>query len=131
MLLDHGRNIDYSAIYGSNLVGPFSGSDNWAKLLISGQSFIAGDGDVVEWVIWPWSMFSMLLCEFGIIPTLGLIALIGYRLNYIWYISVENQSTVKWYTLSTLIGLFLAPKWCVYFFFFPLFSVDRSILKNA
>lgn len=121
----------YSAIYGSDMIGPFNGGTDWADTLIEGQRFLSDDNNIKTWVVWPWSMLSMLLCEIGVIPTLGFIAFIGHRLNTIWCGRVVSQRVVKWYTLSTVIGIFLAPKWCVYFFFFPLLNAESSIIKNA
>lgn len=116
----------YAAIYGSNFIGPFSGGIDWSENLSLGQRLISNGNDVREWIVWPWSIFSMLLCELGVLPSLIILAYLGHHLNVIWYRDIARRSTIKWYTLSVVIGLFFAPKWCVYFFFFPLLNAGKS-----
>jgi hypothetical protein len=120
----------YAAIYGSNFIGPFSGGIDWSESLSVGQRFLSNGNDVREWIVWPWSIFSMLLCEIGVLPSLILLAYLGHHLNRVWYRDIARRSTLKWYTLSVVIGLFFAPKWCVYFFFFPLLNLGNSKLNS-
>jgi hypothetical protein len=117
----------YSSIYGADLIGPFSGGIEWQDIIEDGQKII-GQGSVVEyWLIWPWSLFSMLLCEFGLLPTFLIIFLVGRKLNHIWNKKPYLRPRLKWFTASFIIGFFLAPKWCVYFLFFPLmFKIDKK-----
>ena len=117
----------YSSIYGADLIGPFSGGIKWQDIIQDGQKII-GQGSVVEyWLIWPWSLFSMLLCEFGLLPTFLIIFLVGRKLNHFWNKKPYLRPRLKWFTASFIIGFFLAPKWCVYFLFFPLiFKTDKK-----
>ncbi len=119
----------FSSIYGANIIGPFSGGEYWGEILITGQSTMVKNDELMTWIVWPWSLFSMLLCELGVIPTFLLIIFIGYRLNIIWFRQRQLRSHLKWYTVSICIGMFLAPKWCVYFFFYPIY-MNPNYKKN-
>lgn len=121
----------FSSIYGAQLFGPFSGGENWGLSLLAGQSMLVAKGEIISWVVWPWSMFSMLLSEIGIFPTFVLILAVGKKLNRIWYEKPSVRKALVWYTASISIGFYFAPKWCIYFFFFPLFYALTKSNKNS
>lgn len=122
----------YASLYGADLVGPFSGGLEWSDTIHNGQRAM-GQGSVAErWLVWPWSLFSMLLCEFGLIPTFLIVGLVGRKLNNVWNRKPYLRPKLKWFTASFIIGFFLAPKWCVYFLFFPLMiKADEKKLSPA
>ena len=120
----------FSSIYGADMIGPFSGGEGWEESLIRGQSTLASSFDIMTWIVWPWSFFSMLLVEFGIIPTAIIIFLIGLQINVIWHRDKNLRNDLRWYTAGLCIGIFLAPKWCVYFFFYPIYKVSSKRLTQ-
>lgn len=122
----------YASLYGADLVGPFSGGLEWSDIIHNGQRAM-GQGSVSEpWLVWPWSLFSMLLCEFGLIPTFLIVGLVGRKLNNLWHRKPGLRPKLKWFTASFIIGFFLAPKWCVYFLFFPLMiKADEKQMSPA
>ena len=121
----------YSSIYGSQLIGPFSGGSAWPSLMANGQEYFAMDENIREWLIWPWSFLSMLLLEIGILPTIIFLYYVGYRLDNVWRKRKDLRPQLKWYTISITIGLLLAPKWCVYFFFFPIYMIENKTFNKV
>lgn len=122
----------FSSIYGADIIGPFSGGESWGESLISGQNELVGSSDVLSWIVWPWSFFSMLLLEFGLVPTAIIIYLLGRQLNIIWHRDKNSRNALRWYTVSLCIGIYLAPKWCVYFFFYPIYKFSsKRFTRNS
>jgi hypothetical protein len=109
----------YSSFYGASYFGPFSGGE-WDAVLEHGQQYLNENNSPVHWITWPWSFFSMLLCEFGIIPSIIVVYFFGRTLNKIWYENTQLRPALKWFTLSVVIGLYFAPKWCIYYLFSPI-----------
>jgi len=120
----------FSSIYGADIIGPFSGGNRWAELILSGQNELVSSTDFVSWVVWPWSFFSMILLEFGMVPTAIIIYLLGRQLNIIWHRDKNSRNALRWYTVSLCIGLYFAPKWCVYFFFYPIYKFSSKRLTR-
>lgn len=113
----------YSAFHGAQLIGPFSGGQEWSDILNIGSNKLINKLDYnLSWVVWPWSLFAMLLCEIGILPTFLILCICGKRINRFWYKYPEIRNNCYIYSISFIVGMFLAPKWCVYYFFLPLLT---------
>jgi hypothetical protein len=115
---------NFSALFSSELIGPFSGGSLWGEYIIKGQYYQIPDHGINFWITQPWSFFSMWAVEIGIIPTITIIYILGRRFFKRMQIYNESESSV--FMSFIFIALFLAPKWCVYFFILPKLCKNRG-----
>ncbi len=111
----------FASFLSSQPLGPFSGGANWAPDVIAGLDKIYLES-YPFWIEWPWSFSSILALEFGYLITFCICLIL------VWMSSKNRfnnyRHNVAW-VLFIFIALFVAPKWMVFFFFFP-FSDKNS-----
>ncbi len=112
----------FSSIYGSELIGSFSRGSDWSESILQGQFYILKDGDVMAWIKTPWNLLSMWLIEFGVIFSLVFIYTMCKNQKNIHKIYTTNRTYTAHLSLY-FIGLFLAPKWAVFFFLMPILQI--------
>jgi hypothetical protein len=112
----------FSSIYSSELIGSFSRGSDWGESILQGQFYILKDGDVMAWINTPWNLLSMWLIEFGVIFSLVFIYTMCKNQKNIHKIYTTNRTYTAHLSLY-FIGLFLAPKWAVFFFLMPILQI--------
>ena len=105
----------FASVSVGQLIGPFSGGTSWTSNLSTGLDNIYLQR-FPFWIEWPWSFLSILLLEFGYLITICICVFL------IWKSSINRinnyRHNVAW-LLFIFIALFTAPKWMVFYFFFP------------
>jgi len=119
LLLEHAswRHLShYSAMFSANILDVPNLGTTWHLDIQDGQQNYINRS--YWWLIWPWNFFSVLILEFGILLAL-VISIVVLTFRFRKY--HDQQLKVGVATLF-LCGLFITPKWAVYYFFFPVVS---------
>ena len=105
----------FLAIYGGEIIGPFSGGLSWADQMNNAGGLVIGDELNLSWIVWPWSFSSMVALEMGHLALLCFVCwvLIGCR----GYEPDVRKRTVCIFLIFS--GILFVPKWMVFYFLLP------------
>lgn len=113
----------YGSIYGSDFFGPFSNGELWPEYIQRGVNKLGPANRVVSYILFPFTFFSMLCVELGLIPAFVIIYyMASFRNKHIRNFD-KNYNSVA--ITMFFLGMLIAPKWCIYYFLLP-----PKVIKN-